>query len=372
MSTKIIYSMMRVGKIYPPQKQVLRDISLSYFYGAKIGVLGLNGAGKSTLLRIMAGVEKDFVGETTLAPGYTVGYLEQEPQLAAGKTVREIVEEGVQEVVDALREFDEINARFGEPLDADEMDADEPPGRGAGSPRRSWTPGTWTAAWNWRWTRCAARRATRWWTCSPAASGGASPSAACCSRSRTSCCWTSRPTTWTPSRWPGWRSISRSTRARSSPSPTTATSSTTWPAGSWNWIAATASRGGATIPPGWSRSRNAWPRKKKQEALRQKTLQRELEWLHMSPKARQTKRKARINAYNDCWLQDRKKSGPAKSARSSSHPARGWAMSWCAPRTSARPTATTCSTKTSPSTCRRAPSSASSGRTARARRPSSA
>ena len=123
MSTKIIYSMMRVGKIYPPQKQVLRDISLSYFYGAKIGVLGLNGAGKSTLLRIMAGVEKDFVGETMLAPGYTVGYLEQEPQLAAGKTVREIVEEGVQEVVDALREFDEINARFAEPLDADEMEA---------------------------------------------------------------------------------------------------------------------------------------------------------------------------------------------------------------------------------------------------------
>ena len=123
MGTKVIYSMMRVGKIYPPQKQVLRDISLSYFYGAKIGVLGLNGSGKSTLLRIMAGVEKDFVGETLLSPGYTVGYLEQEPQLAAGKTVREIVEEGVHEVVEALREFDEINARFAEPLDADEMEA---------------------------------------------------------------------------------------------------------------------------------------------------------------------------------------------------------------------------------------------------------
>jgi sulfate-transporting ATPase len=85
MSTKIIYSMMGVGKIYPPNKQVLRDISLSYFYGAKIGVLGLNGSGKSTLLRIMAGVEKDYVGETMLAPGFTVGLLEQEPQLDNGQ-----------------------------------------------------------------------------------------------------------------------------------------------------------------------------------------------------------------------------------------------------------------------------------------------
>ncbi len=123
MSTKVIYSMMRVGKTYPPNKQVLRDISLSYFYGAKIGVLGLNGSGKSTLLRIMAGVEKEYNGETMLSPGYTVGYLEQEPQLDDSKTVRAIVEEGAQEVVDVLREFDEINARFAEPMDADEMDA---------------------------------------------------------------------------------------------------------------------------------------------------------------------------------------------------------------------------------------------------------
>ena len=122
MGTKIIYSMMGVGKVYPPNKQVLRDISLSYFYGAKIGVLGLNGAGKSTLLRIMAGVEKEFNGEAVLSPGYTVGYLEQEPQLDDGKTVRETIEEGVQGVVDALREFDEINAKFAEPLSDDEMD----------------------------------------------------------------------------------------------------------------------------------------------------------------------------------------------------------------------------------------------------------
>ena len=120
---KVIYSMMGVGKIYPPNKQVLRDISLSYFYGAKIGVLGLNGSGKSSLLRIMAGVDQDFVGETAVSPGYTIGYLEQEPQLDNSKTVRDIVEEGAQEIVDALREFDEINAKFAEPMSDDEMDA---------------------------------------------------------------------------------------------------------------------------------------------------------------------------------------------------------------------------------------------------------
>ncbi|VAW31662.1 Energy-dependent translational throttle protein EttA [hydrothermal vent metagenome] len=120
---KVIYSMMGVGKIVPPNKQILRDISLSYFYGAKIGVLGLNGAGKSTLLRIMAGVDTEFVGETAVSPGFTIGFLEQEPQLDDSKTVRDIVEEGAQEVVDALRQFDEINMKFGEPMSDDEMNA---------------------------------------------------------------------------------------------------------------------------------------------------------------------------------------------------------------------------------------------------------
>ncbi|HQF70090.1 MAG TPA: energy-dependent translational throttle protein EttA [Promineifilum sp.] len=119
---KIIYSMIGVGKIVPPNRVILRDISLSYFYGAKIGVLGLNGAGKSSLLRIMAGVDKDFVGETVLNPGYTVGFLEQEPLLDETRTVRAVVEEGAQEVVDALRQYDELNARFGEDLSPDEMD----------------------------------------------------------------------------------------------------------------------------------------------------------------------------------------------------------------------------------------------------------
>lgn len=111
---KIIYSMMRVSKSYNKQP-VIKDISLSYFYGAKIGVLGLNGSGKSTLLRIMAGVDKEFNGEANLSEGYSVGYLEQEPQLDDNKTVREVVKEGVQEVVDLLAEFEEINNAFADP-----------------------------------------------------------------------------------------------------------------------------------------------------------------------------------------------------------------------------------------------------------------
>ena len=112
--------MIGVSKFYN-QKPVLKDIYLSYFYGAKIGVLGLNGSGKSSLLRILAGVDKDFNGETAISPGFTVGMLEQEPQLDETKTVKEIVQEGVQEVVDVLKEYDEINAKFAEPMSDDEM-----------------------------------------------------------------------------------------------------------------------------------------------------------------------------------------------------------------------------------------------------------
>ena len=118
---KIIYSMMRVSKQYD-NKPVLKDISLSYFYGAKIGVLGLNGSGKSTLLRILAGVEKEFNGETSIAPGLTVGLLEQEPKIEDGLTVRQVVEQGVQETVDLLAEFNRINEKFAEPMSDDEMD----------------------------------------------------------------------------------------------------------------------------------------------------------------------------------------------------------------------------------------------------------
>ncbi len=118
MSEQIIFSMERVSKIIPPSRQILKNIYLSFFYGAKIGVLGLNGSGKSTLLRVIAGIDKNINGDVVFSPGYTVGMLEQEPTLDPTKTVREIVEEGVQEIVDLLKEFDAINEAFGEP-DAD-------------------------------------------------------------------------------------------------------------------------------------------------------------------------------------------------------------------------------------------------------------
>ena len=123
---KIIFSMYRVSKTYPPQKQVLKDISLSFFLGAKIGIIGLNGSGKSTLLKIIAGLEKSYQGELVFSPGYSVGYLEQEPHLEPSKTVRQVVEEGMQEVVDVLKAYEEVNLRFGDPEvleDPDRMEA---------------------------------------------------------------------------------------------------------------------------------------------------------------------------------------------------------------------------------------------------------
>ena len=123
---KIIFSMVGVSKVFPPQKQVLKNIYLSFFYGAKIGIIGLNGSGKSTLLKIIAGVEKEYQGEVVFSPGYSVGYLEQEPKLEPGKTVKEVVQEGVQNIVDTLREYEEVNEKFGDPEileDPDKMDA---------------------------------------------------------------------------------------------------------------------------------------------------------------------------------------------------------------------------------------------------------
>ncbi|MDE6191538.1 MAG: energy-dependent translational throttle protein EttA [Muribaculum sp.] len=123
---KIIFSMVGVSKIYPPQKQVLKDIYLSFFYGAKIGIIGLNGSGKSSLLKIIAGIDKQYQGEVVFSPGYSVGYLEQEPQLDPDKTVIEVVREGVQPIMDLLAEFDKVNEAFADPdvlEDPDKMDA---------------------------------------------------------------------------------------------------------------------------------------------------------------------------------------------------------------------------------------------------------
>ena len=122
---KVIFSMVGVSKIYPPQKQVLKNIYLSFFYGAKIGIIGLNGAGKSTLLKIIAGIDKQYQGEVVFSPGYSVGYLEQDPKLDPTKTVKEVVQEGVQPVLDLLAEFDKVNESFADPdvlEDPDKMD----------------------------------------------------------------------------------------------------------------------------------------------------------------------------------------------------------------------------------------------------------
>ena len=155
---KIIYSMIRVSK-FNKNKPVLKDITLSYFYGAKIGVLGLNGSGKSSLLRILAGVDTEFNGER-LSPGKTIGLLEQEPELDEEKTVRDIVEEGVQETVDLLAEFNEINAKFAEPMSDDEMnDLIERQGRSRTNWMR-WMPGTWIPSW--RWHGCPALSSRRY------------------------------------------------------------------------------------------------------------------------------------------------------------------------------------------------------------------
>src|ERR1039457_7011099 len=119
---KIIFSMVNVSKIFPPHKLVLKDIYLSFFYGAKIGIIGLNGSGKSTLLKIIAGVEKSFQGEVVYSPGYSIGMLEQDPHLDESRTVKEIIREGVHEVVALLEEYESVNNKFGEPLSDGEMD----------------------------------------------------------------------------------------------------------------------------------------------------------------------------------------------------------------------------------------------------------
>ena len=161
---KIIFSMVGVSKAFQANKQVLKDIYLSFFYGAKIGIIGLNGSGKSTLMKIIAGLEKSYQGEVVFSPGYSVGYLAQEPHLDNEKTVKEVVMEGVQSIVDTLAEYEEINNKFGLPEYYERT-------------QRRWmhslpvrlscktsltlrTHGIWTANWNAPWMRCAVRPKT--------------------------------------------------------------------------------------------------------------------------------------------------------------------------------------------------------------------
>ena len=151
---KIIFSMVGVGKLIPPSRQILKDIYLSFFYGAKIGIIGLNGSGKSSLLKIIAGVDKDYQGEVVFSPGYSVGYLEQEPKLDDNKTVKEVVQEAVLPIVDALKEYEEVNNAFADP----DADFDKLCQRQGELTELCWsntTPGTSTAGWNAPWMPCA-------------------------------------------------------------------------------------------------------------------------------------------------------------------------------------------------------------------------
>ena len=301
---KIIYSMMRVSKTYPPQNQVLRDISISYYHGAKIGVLGLNGSGKSTLLRIMAGVEKDYNGEITLVEGYKIGYLEQEPQLDNSKTVRQIVEEGVQDVVNVLNEFDEINAKFGEELTADEMDAL--------MTRQSEVQDKLDAlnAWDLDSRLEMAMDALR---CpSPESpvnvlSGGERRRVALCRLllAAPDILLLDEPTNHLDAESVAWLENHLQEYAGTVIAVTHDRYFLDNVAG---WILELDR--GQGIP--WKGNYSSWLDQKQQRlaleeksaSARQKTLARELEWLKMSPKAQATKRKSRINAYNQLLSQE--------------------------------------------------------------------
>ncbi|MCB0151973.1 MAG: ATP-binding cassette domain-containing protein, partial [Caldilineaceae bacterium] len=279
----------------------------SYFYGAKIGVLGLNGAGKSTLLRIMASVEKDFIGETVMAPGYTIGYLEQEPQLDDTRTVRQIVEEGVQEVVDALREFDEINMRFGEELTPEEMD--ELMTRQGEVQDRLDSLNAWDLDSRLELAMDALR-------CPPGdapvnvLSGGERRRVALCRLllKEPDILLLDEPTNHLDAESVAW--LEKHLQEYKG-TVIAVTHDRYFLDNVAGWILELDR--GYGIP--WKGNYSSWLEQKqqrlaqeeKQEALRQKTLQRELEWLHMSPKARQTKRKSRINAYNDLLSQEKER-----------------------------------------------------------------
>ena len=192
---QFIFTMKDLRKVTPQGKEILKGIWLSFYAGAKIGVLGANGAGKSTLLRIMAGVDKDFAGEAFPAEGTRIGYLPQEPQLDPKKNVLEHVEEAVAEKRTILTRYEELSANYSDDT-ADEFSRlqDQIDAQNLWElDRRSRSP----------WTRCGCRRATPTSRRSPAASGAAWRSAGCCSSPPTCCCSTSPRTTSTPSRWPG-------------------------------------------------------------------------------------------------------------------------------------------------------------------------
>ena len=293
---KVIYSMVGVSKFYD-KKPVLKDIYLSYFYGAKIGVIGLNGSGKSSLLRILAGVDKDFNGETVISPGYTVGYLEQEPLIDDSRTVREVVEEAVKETVDLLKEFEEINAKFGEEMSDDEMNA-LLERQGVVQEKLDHLD-----AWDLDSRLEMAMDALR---CPPqdtvvkVLSGGERRRVALCRLllQKPDILLLDEPTNHLDAESVAWLEHHLQGYAGTIIAVTHDRYFLDNVAG---WILELDR--GEGIP--WKGNYSSWleqkqerlRREEKSESERQKTLQRELEWIRMSPKARRAKGKARINAY---------------------------------------------------------------------------
>jgi len=293
---KVIYSMVGVSKFYD-KKPVLKDIYLSYFYGAKIGVIGLNGSGKSSLLRILAGVDKDFNGETVISPGYTIGYLEQEPLLDDSRTVREVVEEAVRETVDLLKEFEEINARFGTELSDDEMNA-LLERQGVVQEKLDHLD-----AWDLDSRLEMAMDALR---CPPpdtpvkVVSGGERRRVALCRLllQKPDILLLDEPTNHLDAESVAWLEHHLQSYAGTIIAVTHDRYFLDNVAG---WILELDR--GEGIP--WKGNYSSWleqkqerlRREEKSESERQRTLQRELEWIRMSPKARRAKGKARINAY---------------------------------------------------------------------------
>ena len=304
---KIIFSMVGVSKVYPPQKQVLKNIYLSFFYGVKIGIIGLNGSGKSTLLKIIAGLDKDYQGEVVFSPGYSVGYLEQDPHL--GKTVKEVVQEGVQDIVNILKEYEEVNERFGDPEvleDPDKMDALI--ARQAELQDKIDA----TDAWN---LDTKLERAMDALRCPPedqlvdTLSGGERRRVALCRLllQQPDVLLLDEPTNHLDAESIDWLEQHLQQYAGTVICITHDRYFLDHVAG---WILELDR--GEGIP--WKGNYSSWldqktkrmAQEEKQASKRRKTLERELEWINMAPKARQAKGKARLNSYEKLLNEDQK------------------------------------------------------------------
>ncbi len=306
---KVIFSMVGVSKIYPPQKQVLKNIYLSFFYGAKIGIIGLNGSGKSSLLKIIAGVDKDYQGEVVFSPGYSVGYLEQEPQLDPEKTVIEIVREGVQPIMDLIAEYDKVNESFGDPEvleDPDKMDAL--------IQRQAELQDALDAADAWN-IDSKLERAMDALQCPPddqlvsTLSGGERRRVALCRLllRQPDILLLDEPTNHLDAESIDWLEQ----HLRQYPGTVIAiTHDRYFLDNVAGWILELDR--GEGIP--WKGNYSSWLEQKtkrmaqeeKQASKRRKTLERELEWVRMAPKARQAKGKARLNSYDKLLNEDQK------------------------------------------------------------------